>query len=147
MKTSLCIFLVVASFVGGTFFGFQKGIDNYYRLESLPRALIDTGMYKKIEAGKLDAVKNLYQFNIEQAIDNYIWYEENAFPILPNILLKEHVNEKERYINQLIIFHSSVPNKDISHLLEGDIKDFYVDAYNKRYDFVSKRISKLSPNK
>ncbi len=146
MKTTLIATLIVASFIGGTFFGFWQGINNYYRLESLPLAVLDTGMYKQIDKGKLEHVKSHYQFNIGQAIDNYIWYEENSMPVLPSVFLKEHLEEKEDYINRLVTFRRENPDEDIRHLLEGEDREFYVNNLNKRSAFISGHRAKPSPN-
>ena len=129
--------LIAASFVGGLFLGFWEGINQYYRLESLPSAVIDTGMYRQLSEGKLENPKSFYQLKIDQAIDNYIWLENNSILILPFVFLKEHIEDKEDYIDRLVVFRRQFPNDDISHLLEGEAKDIYVSSLAKRNEFIS----------
>lgn len=147
MRIVLYFVLVAVSFIGGTFFGFWGGINNYYRLDSLARAVIDTRMYKNLEEGELENPKGLYSWNIDQAIDNYIWYEENSMPILPNIYLAELVESKDDYVGRLVVFRREIPSKDVRHFLEGDVKEFYIETANQRDEFISKYRAKTGPNK
>lgn len=147
MRIALYFVLVAVSFIGGTFFGFWGGINNYYRLDSLAGAVIDTAMYKNLEEGKLESPKGLYSMNIDQAIDNYIWYEENSMPILPSVYLADFVESKDDYIGRLVIFRREIPSKDVRHLLEGDVKESYIEAANQRDEFISEYRAKSGPNK
>jgi len=83
MKIILITFtLIIASFIGGSMYGFNQGVSNYYRLDSIPAAVIYSKQYNQLNNGKTSLVQGFQSLQIDTAIDNYIWYKSNGNTLL-----------------------------------------------------------------
>lgn len=139
MKTYIIAFLlVVSSFIGGSMYGFNQGVNNYYRIESIPTAVLHLSQYKNLENNKVSHVQNYQSLHIDMAIDNYLWYKNDGNHLLSNYYLAEHVSNIDDYIDTLISFRKVVPSDDISNLLDGEDKKEYLQKLKTRNDFINR---------
>ncbi len=138
MKTFVITFmLIVASFIGGSMYGFNQGISNYYRLDSIPVAVIYSKQYNQLNNGQASLVQGFQSLQIDTAIDNYIWYKINGNTLLSNYYLSDHTENIDSYINDLIVFRKSTPSEDVSNLLDGENKTNYLKKQKIRNDFIN----------
>ena len=146
IKKYIIVFLaVIASFAGGSMYGFQEGINNYRHLEILPVAVIGTVYHKQLEAGDVERAQGYYNMQVDQAVDGYFWYEESGNSLLSGIFLLEHLESRESYLARLIEFRKQVPASDIRKFLKGELKNNYISDIEKRKSLLSSKAPNVLP--
>jgi len=134
------LFISLLFFFLGSVYGFRSGMENYYHLNKLPTALIDSGFYKKIGVGDTETYKAWINDNVDLAFDSYQWYEAHGSRFFSNILLNDYVDSRESYLIRLIDFRKAVPaSKNISSMLSEESRVFYLDSVKKRNSFLLSR--------
>jgi hypothetical protein len=131
-KRLVNIFIAVVAFASGTIYGFREGMYNYYHLEVMPRAVIGAIYHKQLEQGDFERAQGYYDILVDEAMDSYIWYEENGNTVLSSIFLHEFINSREEYLAKLVEFRKRVLATDMSHFLEVEAKTDYVSRAVKR---------------
>jgi hypothetical protein len=147
MKVMYLINLVIAifAFVCGTIYGFREGITNYYSLNSLTEAVIGVEYFKQLENGDFKRAQGFYELKVDWALDSYIWYEENGNSLLSNIFLPELITDREKCLKKLVEFRKSFPERDISKLLDGEVKEKYLSMASQRKSLLVSKIDAAKP--
>lgn len=109
---AVSLVLIILAFGGGTYYGFNKGVENYFHLENVLRSNIDVLRAKDLRKGDDKSLKHIYwhfEIAINDGIDSYNWYQNSGDHLFSSILLSSHVKHLDKSIRNVTSYRSQHP--------------------------------------
>lgn len=103
----ITVFLLIGTFLGGVYYGFNQGYSNYYSLEKVLSANVDVLRAKDLKSGSEKDLKGLYwhfELSINDAIDAFNWYQDSGNHLLSKLFLSGHVEHLPKSIKNLAAY-------------------------------------------
>jgi len=130
-------------FVGGTFYGFKEGMNNFSLLEQVVQGALSRHQLAAIEKNKIESVQHLLELNIDSGLHRYVMYKNDGNKLLSNYFMPTHTSELERYVDLMVEYrkdHPIVFNPNWANSIEGDDEETKLwreQGYNENNEMLS----------
>lgn len=115
LYTFTALLAIFLSFLGGAFYGFKEGMNNYLHLGKVLSSNVDVLRAKDIRSGEERRLKHVFwhfQTSINEGIDSYNWYRDSGNHLFSRFFLSGHVDQLDESIKNIATYRLNDPIDD-----------------------------------